>query len=201
MSSWDDSDDLSLLANISPQREEIVWANTVEEGFFRRKVKEYQAITTARVRLNDQSIPLQLLDDIIVMNRHSVSKGSYVSTGRYVRVGYGHSHSRTVGDVAFIYKGAPAIVFYQLADPYGLQRLAKATRKALISQMKIKQKTVKIESKVSPSLRCPKCNAANPTKARFCNSCGMAIATGCTKCGKDNPAGSSFCAECGSPLR
>jgi hypothetical protein len=63
-----------------------------------------------------------------------------VSTGRYVRTGYGTSNSKSIGDVVFIYRGAPAITFYQLGDPAGLVRLVKAARKSNLTILETQKK-------------------------------------------------------------
>ncbi|MFL5892714.1 MAG: AAA family ATPase, partial [Solirubrobacterales bacterium] len=47
---------------------------------------------------------------------------------------------------------------------------------------------------------CPKCGAENPERARFCMSCGSALAATCPSCGTENPPGAKFCIECGTPL-
>ena len=45
---------------------------------------------------------------------------------------------------------------------------------------------------------CPSCAAENPERARFCMSCGAALAPSCPSCGAENPAGAKFCMECGT---
>jgi membrane protease subunit (stomatin/prohibitin family) len=58
------------------------------------------------------------------------------------------------------------------------------------------------------TIPCPKCGAAAPKSAKFCNGCGGAIdgaptgakAVVCIKCGKSSPSGSNFCAVCGDPF-
>jgi membrane protease subunit (stomatin/prohibitin family) len=49
---------------------------------------------------------------------------------------------------------------------------------------------------------CPNCSTANPTGAKFCNSCGTKL-TGtvkCPTCGTVNPAGAKFCSNDGTKL-
>ena len=48
---------------------------------------------------------------------------------------------------------------------------------------------------------CPACKTSNPTKARFCFSCGEAFNILCTDCGEENPGKSKFCMSCGSSLK
>jgi len=50
-------------------------------------------------------------------------------------------------------------------------------------------------------MKCPRCNAENPTDARFCNACGGKLELACPQCGKTNPVGSRFCNACGSSLQ
>jgi membrane protease subunit (stomatin/prohibitin family) len=48
---------------------------------------------------------------------------------------------------------------------------------------------------------CASCQASNPVGARFCMSCGQALAPAvmhCTECGTELPAGAHFCAACGT---
>ncbi len=51
---------------------------------------------------------------------------------------------------------------------------------------------------------CPKCNAPNPSEAKFCRNCGNKMQAGkitCNKCGMEVPANSKFCLECGQRLK
>ncbi len=47
---------------------------------------------------------------------------------------------------------------------------------------------------------CPSCGTENPERAKFCMSCGAALAPTCPACGADNPPGAKFCIECGTGL-
>ncbi len=59
-------------------------------------------------------------------------------------------------------------------------------------------------------VRCGNCNTLNPESAKFCSSCGQALAapapapTGatvkCPECGTENAANAKFCANCGHAL-
>ena len=48
---------------------------------------------------------------------------------------------------------------------------------------------------------CGTCQAANPSGAKFCASCGTPVATTvhCTECGTEIPATAKFCSGCGTP--
>lgn len=51
---------------------------------------------------------------------------------------------------------------------------------------------------------CPQCQSANPPGARFCISCGAALADAprvCPGCGTSNPPQARFCAGCGTQLQ
>lgn len=55
---------------------------------------------------------------------------------------------------------------------------------------------------------CPRCHALNPDEARFCESCGGALATAaaaantkaCLSCGQANEAAAAFCGHCGARM-
>ena len=47
---------------------------------------------------------------------------------------------------------------------------------------------------------CPACGAANAEDAKFCGSCGAALAASCARCGRMNPPDASYCNECGAAL-
>src|SRR5213593_1159551 len=93
-------------------KEQIIWKNEVKKGFLHNT--ETQTISNLRVGQNDRLFFLHILDDIIVMNRHSVSQSQYQGqrysfrgTGVSYGYGSGRSSSIIVGDVAFIYQGKP----------------------------------------------------------------------------------------------
>jgi hypothetical protein len=145
------------------------------------------------------------------MNRHSVRQGTYVSTGRYVRLGTGSSRGKSIGDVVFIQHGKPVIIFHQIGDPAGLVRLAKAARKSILDRLKAQEKARRAEEKpaakpaskkalAAKPIVCNQCSNENPHDAKFCNGCGKSLSSVCPKCQKVNAQGASFCAECGMPL-
>jgi class 3 adenylate cyclase/tetratricopeptide (TPR) repeat protein len=47
---------------------------------------------------------------------------------------------------------------------------------------------------------CAACGTENPAGARFCMSCGSALARVCPECGAEAPPGARFCTSCGSSL-
>jgi class 3 adenylate cyclase/predicted ATPase/Tfp pilus assembly protein PilF len=47
---------------------------------------------------------------------------------------------------------------------------------------------------------CAGCGTTNPDGARFCMSCGAALAPSCPSCGVENPPGARFCTACGTEL-
>ncbi|HEX2468469.1 MAG TPA: adenylate/guanylate cyclase domain-containing protein [Solirubrobacterales bacterium] len=49
-------------------------------------------------------------------------------------------------------------------------------------------------------MTCAACGTENPERARFCMSCGEALAPKCPACGAENPVGAKFCIDCGSSL-
>jgi len=47
---------------------------------------------------------------------------------------------------------------------------------------------------------CGNCGARNPAQAKFCMSCGQALARRCPNCGAEPPDQARFCMDCGTPL-
>ena len=54
------------------------------------------------------------------------------------------------------------------------------------------------------AVSCANCHAPNPPNAKFCSSCGTAVAppkaTHCTQCGTATAPGTKFCGNCGAAL-
>jgi len=53
------------------------------------------------------------------------------------------------------------------------------------------------------TVECPNCHSANPGGAKFCSSCGTALAPAnvtCPHCQAENPGGARFCSNCGQSL-
>jgi class 3 adenylate cyclase/tetratricopeptide (TPR) repeat protein len=49
-------------------------------------------------------------------------------------------------------------------------------------------------------MRCPKCGAENPDRARFCVECASPFVRRCPTCKAENPPTAKFCLECATPL-
>lgn len=49
-------------------------------------------------------------------------------------------------------------------------------------------------------MHCPKCQHANPPRARSCIDCGAPLAQTCAGCGSELPAGARFCPQCACPV-
>ncbi|UCD78993.1 MAG: AAA family ATPase [Desulfobacterales bacterium] len=49
-------------------------------------------------------------------------------------------------------------------------------------------------------MKCPKCNNAGPSDAKFCFACGHKLGSVCTVCETVNPPGGKFCITCGRRL-
>jgi class 3 adenylate cyclase len=49
-------------------------------------------------------------------------------------------------------------------------------------------------------MRCSKCGAENPKRAKFCVECASPFARRCPSCSAENPATAKFCLECSKPL-
>jgi predicted ATPase/class 3 adenylate cyclase len=49
-------------------------------------------------------------------------------------------------------------------------------------------------------MECPRCQAGNPERARFCEDCGARLELKCPHCGEAATPGKRFCASCGGSL-
>jgi ribosomal protein L40E len=209
---WKQPDHVNVLGG-----EEVLWRNEITKGIFKKTVIEVQVITNYRVIKNDFGIMLKDVNDITIMNQHRVSQSEHmgVYSGRYARFGMGNSTSRskTIGDVVFMIDGRPIIVFGQIADPHGVARLAKSSRKQILQRIKEiekenyksqreMEKTTKQKTVSRKGIICGQCNHNNPQRAKFCNSCGSKLEQlYCYKCGAINPPNSAYCNECGNNLQ
>lgn len=173
--------------------EQILWERQLTKGVFKKEVVAVERISNFRVSVNTSTVGLGVLEDVLVMNAHSVSQGSYVSTGRGVRVGMGSSKSRTVGDVVFMYKGKQHFIFHGIADPHGLVRLVKSSMKTMKAAVKEEMKKAGVSSIEELQAKQSGANAIPQ---------GEPDATGpaCPKCGTATMSGAKFCASCGLPL-
>ena len=134
---WKPNQPSSTNFNLGP--EQVIWKNDVMTGIIHRKVAETQVITNLRVLQNDRAVSLADLDDIIVMNSHreSQSQGQrYNVRGFGASYGTSRSTGKTIGDIVFMYRGQPVIVFKQIPDPSGICRLAKTAKRSFVTAMK-----------------------------------------------------------------
>ena len=49
-------------------------------------------------------------------------------------------------------------------------------------------------------MRCSRCGAENPDRAKFCEECASALMRRCPACGTENSPTAKFCVECAKPL-
>ncbi len=49
-------------------------------------------------------------------------------------------------------------------------------------------------------MKCPRCQAENPTGMKFCGQCATPLVSLCPSCGVANPPGHKFCGQCAKPL-
>jgi ribosomal protein L40E len=49
-------------------------------------------------------------------------------------------------------------------------------------------------------MRCSKCGAENPERAKFCVECASPFVRRCPSCNAENPPTAKFCLECAKPL-
>src|SRR5215467_15728889 len=50
-------------------------------------------------------------------------------------------------------------------------------------------------------MRCSKCGAQNPDRAKFCVECASPFPCRCPSCNAENPPTAKFCLECAKPLK
>src|SRR5262245_47195645 len=49
-------------------------------------------------------------------------------------------------------------------------------------------------------MKCPRCQAENDERVKFCEDCGASLVRACPNCGAQVRPGKKFCGECGSSL-
>src|SRR5215471_4347293 len=49
-------------------------------------------------------------------------------------------------------------------------------------------------------MKCPRCQAENDERLKFCEDCGAPLARACPNCGAQIRTGKKFCGECGTSL-
>lgn len=202
----------SLYQALGP--EQSIWHNEVMTGIIHRKVVETQTITNYRVLRSDCGVFLKDLDDIVIMNQQRISQSQYsgISSGRYSRVGFGNTRSKsiTVGDLVFVYQGRPYITFSQISDPYGVARLAKAARKRILQAIKTAEKvesqSLKAREKIRPQIEQQQFSQRSKNTVTLQSQGYLeekrinSKDASCSQCGSTNPAGSKFCNKCGFRL-
>src|SRR5262249_39268023 len=52
----------------------------------------------------------------------------------------------------------------------------------------------------SPRMKCPRCQAENDDRLKFCEDCGASLLHACPHCGAQIRLGKRFCGECGNVL-
>jgi hypothetical protein len=108
--------------------EVVVWKNITTKGFWHKRIVQALELTNFNVIINDTKMSLSEIDNVIVMNQHSVSSSYHytVGTGRYTRsyIGFSNSNSKTIGDVLFMQNGVPRMTFLGVSDSHGLAYLA-----------------------------------------------------------------------------
>lgn len=50
------------------------------------------------------------------------------------------------------------------------------------------------------TVNCPNCGQANPSDGRYCNNCGTGLATGCPNCSRRDSRSGVFCQWCDQML-
>jgi hypothetical protein len=181
-------------------REYVLWHNEVTEGFFDKSVVETQKITTYRVYQNSAYIALSELDDIVIMNEHRVSQSDYssFSSGRDYSTGFGTSKSRskTIGDLVFICRGTPRIIFKHIPYPQGIARLAKVARKRVIEDMQRSVKISKAQLQQQQQQQQQQQKERSNKRVRTSGNKGIT----CALCSSTDSEGFEYCSNCGFSL-
>lgn len=125
------------------KNEKILWSFETKKGFFNRKVQSLSAVTNHRVFIRDyerdtiSAIPINLIGDVVVMNKHRASQGTRI--GNFAGYAHGHfggtsfgmssSQSKTIGDVCIMVKGETKLTWQQVSDPDSVRRLILSIKK------------------------------------------------------------------------
>lgn len=150
------------------ESEDLIWYDQNLSGIINKKLSVLFAVTNFRIILyNFQNsrgsiIPLSQVDDVIVMNRRTISDsvrtGTFVGGGRMkgfggVTTSYGKGFSRVIGDLVFMVNGQEVMRWGGIADPTGISRMIKSVIKELYPKKKAsapKPKTTKVAAKDTP---------------------------------------------------
>src|SRR5262245_60837793 len=49
-------------------------------------------------------------------------------------------------------------------------------------------------------MHCPRCQAENPERAKYCLACAAPLGARCAACGAELPPNARFCVECAQPV-
>jgi len=150
------------------EAEDLIWYDQNLSGIINKNLKVLFAVTNFRIILYDfenskgSIIPLSQIDDVVVMNRRTVSDsvrtGTFVGGGRIrgfggVSVSYGKGLSKVLGDLVFMVNGQDVMRWGSIADPTGVSRMIKSVIKELYPKKKIrteKPKTTKVGARDTP---------------------------------------------------
>ena len=123
--------------------EKILWSFETKKGFFTKKIQSLSAVTNRRVFIRDyerdaiSALPINIIDDVVVMNKHRASQGTRIGTfSGYARgnvggisVGMSNSQSKNIGDVCIMVKGEIKLTWQNVSDPDSVKRLILSIKK------------------------------------------------------------------------
>lgn len=128
------------------ESEELIWSYIKTDDIINKQIRWLEALTNYRAFTYDfathrcTSVTHDQVEDVIVTNSRRESNSNYYGTisGKYARTSVGQSKttSRTIGDVVFIKAGQPFLKFAQITDPSSIVKLAKASRKSILTLLK-----------------------------------------------------------------
>lgn len=170
--------------------EKLIQLTQDTAGVFSKHYRWIKALTNIRVLSYNfethavDAMALETIQDVIVMNKRkesvSRSSGTSSSYGRRTFATGNFQSSRetttvTIGDVAFMYNGAPRMTFVEMEDPDGLAALAREAVKNSKTIFRLKQPAATSPAAPQAADACPKCNAQNLPGSNFCSKCGTPL--------------------------
>lgn len=169
--------------------EQVIFSYSLQKGWISKHLAKIYCVTNFRVfEWNEEKgtmdglVLLRDLEDVLVWNSRRIYTGTHVGgySSLYKGVGatggFSRGQSVTVGDVVFMSKGRPVLVWPSTTNPVELKRLVLTIKKELYPTKELQRYLSGIRRDEQPSR------------------------STCSSCGNENQLGSSFCFKCGHVL-